>query len=153
MSSLQRINKELYNLVKGEGAPYLTAGPKGDDPTQWVASIMGPQGTPYEGGVFFLSVDFPGDYPFKPPKVNFTTRIYHPNINSNGSITSTNTWQNMPTPAVYPNVMNMSPSGKQLAIAGKGIEIYNFNGASPLTLAASLPISARDFARAVVGLE
>ncbi len=39
----------------------------------------------------------------------------------------------------------MSPSGKQLAVAGKGIEIYNFNGASPMTLAASLPISARDF--------
>ncbi len=66
-------------------------------------------------------------------------------INANGSITSTNTWQNMPTPAIYPNVINMSPSGKQLALAGKGIEIYNFNGASPMTLAASLPISARDF--------
>lgn len=68
-------------------------------------------------------------------------------IQSNGSIVSTNTWQNMPTPAISVGEINMSPSGKQLAVAGTGVEIYNFNGASPLTLASSLPNSAVHFSQ------
>jgi ubiquitin-conjugating enzyme E2 D/E len=83
--SLARITKELNSLTKDP--PFnCSAGPvgNGEDLYKWEGCIIGPEGTPYEGGCFKLNIIFPINYPFKPPKVNFITKIYHPNIHKNG---------------------------------------------------------------------
>ncbi|XP_041449785.1 ubiquitin-conjugating enzyme E2 D4-like [Drosophila obscura] len=57
------------------------------DIRHWVATILGPSDTPYAGGQFHLDIRFSEEYPFLPPRVIFTTKIYHCNVDEFGSIT------------------------------------------------------------------
>lgn len=83
--SLKRIRRELQEIQR-EHVSECEAGPVNEDMYIWKAKLKGPPESPYENGIFTLKIEFPADYPFKPPKVTFETKIYHCNINSNGGI-------------------------------------------------------------------
>ena len=84
--SIIRIQNEYKNILN-ENEYGFTVGIVDDNILHWKATIIGPTKTPYENGVFKLDIYFPSDYPYKPPKINFITKIYHPNISSSsGSI-------------------------------------------------------------------
>jgi len=85
MTGLPRLRKELANIIKNPPSN-CSAQMVNDNYFHWKAQIFGPEGTPYYGGIFNLEINFPTEYPFKPPKIHFITKVYHPNINSTGSI-------------------------------------------------------------------
>lgn len=39
----------------------------------------GPEDSSFEGGVFVTELVFPSDYPLSPPKMKFTSEMFHPN--------------------------------------------------------------------------
>ena len=86
MSAARRILKEMKDM---EASPVdnCTAGPV--DPNNiynWKGTIIGPEKSPYEGGLFQLEIVFPMEYPFKPPKVAscvaYAGSFHHQNLPS-----------------------------------------------------------------------
>ena len=102
MAAQKRIRKELKEALEhAKELKGFSAGPVDEkDMFHWTATIPGPAESPYEGGLFVLDIHFPIDYPFKPPKITFKTKVYHPNINSSGSICLDILGQSQWTPAL-----------------------------------------------------
>ena len=83
IQAMKRIKEEYTELNNNPNANIgASVGlPDEDNIFEWQCSLMGPKDTSYNGGVFFLSIKFPDEYPNKAPEVVFKTPIYHINVN------------------------------------------------------------------------
>ncbi|GBG27228.1 Ubiquitin-conjugating enzyme E2 E2 [Hondaea fermentalgiana] len=75
----KRLTKEA-EMLASEDLDWASAEPVEGNLFEWDASIAGPEGSPYEGGLFNLKLSFGAEYPFTPPSVVFTTKVYHPSV-------------------------------------------------------------------------
>jgi ubiquitin-conjugating enzyme E2 T len=80
-----RMARELA-LLERSPPPGASCWPVGGSTDRLEAAIIGPEGSPYHGGVFKLEVCVPARYPLEPPKIRFLTPVYHPNVDEAGRI-------------------------------------------------------------------
>ena len=88
VSRIKRVLKELKKFAAGKGVcSGVHVFPDASTPVdRWKVLLEGPAGSPFEGGVFVLNVEFPSNYPFSAPKITFETPVYHCNTNKAGRI-------------------------------------------------------------------
>jgi len=79
------LGKQL-KAIQMDPSSGFSAGILDDNIFKWRVTIMGPPSTPYEGGVFPATLEFPEDYPSNPPKMKFQCPMYHPNIKTTGEV-------------------------------------------------------------------
>ncbi|TVY36164.1 Ubiquitin-conjugating enzyme E2 [Lachnellula occidentalis] len=79
-SGQKRISKELAEVTTSPPAGIKVSLVDDNNVHNWNIVMDGPEDSPYAGGKFKLLLVLPTDYPFKPPKINFKTRIWHPNV-------------------------------------------------------------------------
>ena len=98
--NLQRILRD-YKIYEKQGSDLgIVCKPYEHDMSTWEAVIFGPDDTDWEGGIFKLKIEFTGEYPQKPPQVKFLSKMFHPNIYTNGEI-CLDILQNSWTPALH----------------------------------------------------
>eukprot|EP01099_Mayorella_cantabrigiensis_P006746 TRINITY_DN573_c0_g1_i1.p1 TRINITY_DN573_c0_g1~~TRINITY_DN573_c0_g1_i1.p1 ORF type:complete len:168 (-),score=35.42 TRINITY_DN573_c0_g1_i1:152-655(-) len=80
------LQKQLKELTKHPVEGFSAGLVDDDNLFEWRVMILGPQDTLYEGGFFEAILTFPPDYPNLPPKMKFTTEIWHPNVYTTGEV-------------------------------------------------------------------
>ncbi|KAK6913227.1 Ubiquitin-conjugating enzyme E2, partial [Dillenia turbinata] len=81
----KRLMRDFKRLQQDPPAG-ISGAPHDNNIMLWNAVIFGPDDTPWDGGTFKLTLQFTEDYPNKPPTVRFISRMFHPNIYTDGSI-------------------------------------------------------------------
>ena len=81
-SGISKLFREYRELNRNPIISFgITVGlPEENNIFNWRVTLLGPRDTPYRGGIFSLSLNFPQNYPSSPPKVVFNTPIYHINV-------------------------------------------------------------------------
>ncbi|XP_074642731.1 ubiquitin-conjugating enzyme E2 L3-like [Tubulanus polymorphus] len=85
MAATRRLNKELEELRKTANQVFRDIIVDESNVLNWQGLIV-PDHPPYNKGSFKIEIVFPAEYPFKPPKITFKTKIYHPNIDEKGQV-------------------------------------------------------------------
>uniref|UniRef100_A0A914EHR0 E2 ubiquitin-conjugating enzyme n=1 Tax=Acrobeloides nanus TaxID=290746 RepID=A0A914EHR0_9BILA len=83
--SSRRLKKELQDLRASDSNHIRNVEVDESNLLHWTILLV-PDREPYNKGAFKISVDFPAEYPFKPPRITFLTKIYHPNIDEKGQV-------------------------------------------------------------------
>lgn len=82
-----RLKREYQKLSQDGQPPGIMIELCDDDfLSSWKVTMEGPPDSPYSGGIFNLIMNIPQKYPHSPPKVQFITKIFHPNIFEDGRI-------------------------------------------------------------------
>ncbi|KAK2761202.1 hypothetical protein FQN54_001723 [Arachnomyces sp. PD_36] len=80
MGSQKRVAKELEELTQSPPEGISVSLADESDLFIWKVHMQGPENSPYAGGTFIINLTLPTAYPFKPPLLSFSTKIYHPNV-------------------------------------------------------------------------
>jgi ubiquitin-conjugating enzyme E2 R len=85
LAATKALQQELKGLQK-EPLEGFTVQLINDNLFEWEVAIFGPPNTLYQGGYFKSVIKFPQEYPYAPPTVRFSTKMWHPNIYENGDV-------------------------------------------------------------------
>lgn len=85
MAATRRLQKELLDIRKSGNKSFRDIQVDEANLLVWQGLLV-PENPPYNKGAFLIDIIFPAEYPFKPPKVSFRTKIYHPNVDEKGQV-------------------------------------------------------------------